>query len=476
MQKKIEEILARLYTVWAGTAPKSIEPFPAHGSERKYFRIYGSDESVIGAHNPDLAENRAFITLSKHFHNQGLPVPELYHHDQEQNTYLLQDLGDQTFFSYLNELRAVSGFSDEIINLYEKVVSFLPRFQIAGAKGIDYGLCYPRHSFDKQSMLWDLNYFKYYFLKPAKITFDEQKLEDDFHRFSDHLLQAPCDFFLYRDYQSRNIMIKGSSLYFIDYQGGRKGALQYDIASLLYDAKADIPQDIRDYLLEKYLSAVAEYIPIQRSSFMKHYHGYALIRIMQALGAYGFRGFYERKVQFLQSVPYALRNLEYILHESVINTDIDELRQVWKQLINSTHLRKSASAPTRLMVTIISFSYKNGLPADDNEHGGGFIFDCRCLPNPGRYPEYKNLTGRDTIVIDFLKNLPEVKHFLQNVFRLLDQVIANYQERNFNSLMVSFGCTGGQHRSVYCANQLAVYLKKKYKIQIKCHHRELGQE
>jgi aminoglycoside/choline kinase family phosphotransferase len=475
MQKKIEEKLTRLYTGWSGTAPDRIEPLSAHGSERTYYRIYGAHKSVIGAYNTDRDENRAFLALSKHFHSLDLPVPEIYHHDQEQMTYLIEDLGDQTLFSYLNTRRAVSGFSDEIISLYEKVVTLLPRFQIEGARDIDYNICYPRHSFDKQSMLWDLNYFKYYFLKLANVTFDEQKLEDDFHRFCDYLLQTPCDFFLYRDFQSRNIMIKTDALYFIDYQGGRKGALQYDIASLLYDAKADIPHNIRNYLLEKYLSAVDEYHVTPHGSFMDYYPGYVLIRIMQALGAYGFRGFYQRKLPFLQSIPYAINNLETVLHENVLPVDIDELRDVWTQLTHAPHLRKMGSMPKRLTIAISSFSYKNGLPLEDSEHGGGFIFDCRSLPNPGRFPEYKNFTGMDANVIDFLNRKKEVKRFLENIYRLLDPVITNYQNRNFTRLMVSFGCTGGQHRSVYCAAQLAAYLKTKHPVDIKCHHRELGQ-
>jgi aminoglycoside/choline kinase family phosphotransferase len=476
MQKNIEEKLIRIYSDWAGSSPAGIRPFAAHGSDRKYFRVFNeSQNSIIAAYNNDKAENKAFITLSQHFHAMDLPVPELYHSNMEENIYFIQDLGDQTLFAFITEQRENHGFSDKIIAMYEQAVSLLPRFQIDGRKGLDFAICYPRHSFDKQSMLWDLNYFKYYFLKPAKITFNEQQLEDDFHRFCDYLLQVPCDFFLYRDCQSRNIMINDNTLYFIDYQGGRKGPLQYDIASLLYDAKADIPQDIRDILLEKYIATVSEHISIQRSAFMEHYHGYVLIRIMQALGAYGFRGFYERKVQFLQSVPYAIRNLEYILHVNNIPADIDELRHVWQQLIHSTHLQKIASIPKRLTITIMSFSYKNGLPLDDSEHGGGFVFDCRALPNPGRYPEYKNLTGKDSAVIEFLKNAVEVERFLRYIYRILDQVIANYQERNFTSLMVSFGCTGGQHRSVYCATQIASYIKKKYPVDIRCQHRELGQ-
>lgn len=476
IQNIITDKIASKYREWSGEAPVAIEPLSAHGSDRKYFRIKGLRKTIMGAYNSDKAENRAFITLTTHFHSLELPVPELYHYDQAENIYLIEDLGDQTLFSFLKKQREENIFSETLVALYEQVVSILPRFQVKGASDIDFNICYPRHSFDKQSMLWDLNYFKYYFLRPAKIFFNEQKLEDDFHCFSDFLLQAQSEYFLYRDFQSRNIMMNDGKLYFIDYQGGRRGPLQYDVASLLFDAKADIPPDIRNHLLEVYLSALNQYIPIQPAAFMEHYYGFVLIRIMQALGAYGYRGFYQRKLQFLQSVPYAIQNLESIIFSNQIPVVIDELRTVWEQLIESGKLRKKISVPSQLTVTIISFSYKNGLPVDDSPHGGGFIFDCRSLPNPGRYPEYKYSTGKDTNVVNFLEKKVEVIQFLNYIYKLLDQVITNYQERNFTSLTVAFGCTGGQHRSVYCAGQLAEYLEKMHAVEIICRHRELGQE
>jgi aminoglycoside/choline kinase family phosphotransferase len=473
--QNLSKQLTELYSDWAGMEPVTIEFLSAHGSERKYFRIHGNKASVIGVYNADRAENRAFIELSNHFYKLGLPVPHLYHYSMDQPVYLIQDLGDKTLFSHLLEQREHNGFSDELVQLYERAVTLLIRFQIEGGKEIDYSICYPRSAFDKQSMLWDLSYFKYYFMKLAKISFNEQKLENDFHHFADFLLQASCNYFLYRDYQSRNIMILEGNLYCIDYQGGRKGALQYDIASLLYDAKADIPQTIRAYLLQKYLSIAAEYGMPDSSLFLKYYPGYILIRIMQALGAYGFRGFYERKPRFLESVPYAIKNLETVLKESTIPVEIPELRHVWAQIIETTSLRQIAPVTSRLTVSITSFAYKNGLPGDPGEHGGGFVFDCRALPNPGRYPEYAAYTGKDNQVIEFLKSKTEVKQFLRNIFRIVTQVIENYQERHFTSLTITFGCTGGRHRSVYCASRLAAYIKKKYHVAIMLQHRELEQ-
>ncbi len=471
--KNVQKKLAELFERWAGEKATGIAPLPAHGSDRKYFRITGKTRRAIGAYNPDRKENIAFLTFSRQFHDIGLPVPEIYAEDLDQNIYLEQDLGDVTLFSYLTEIRQQEGFSDRLIETYRKVVEWLPQFQIRAARELDFSVCYPRASFDRQSMLWDLNYFKYYFLKLAKIPFDEQSLEDDFQRFTDFLLQADRDFFLYRDFQSRNVMLVDGEPYFIDYQGGRRGALQYDIASLLFDAKADVPQDVRDALLEHYIAAVQQLMPIDRERFLQYYYGYVYIRIMQALGAYGFRGFYERKTHFLRSVPYAIRNLEWLLRTAQLPVELPALTDAWNRLVRSSMLRQIGNADLRLTVRIQSFSYKRGIPWDDKGHGGGFVFDCRALPNPGRYPEYANLTGNDEPVIAFLDREEDVHQFLHHVNAIITQVIQNYQKRNFTDLMVAFGCTGGQHRSVYCANRLARYIKEHFDVDVEVRHREL---
>lgn len=470
---KTEKLLSELYKSWSGEEPNNIKQMPAHGSYRTYYRIFGKNKTAIGAHNADKAENKAFLNFSKHFFDTGLPVPAIYAEDPVKDIYLEQDLGDETLFSFLSEEREKNGFSDRIINVYERVIENLPRFQIEAAKNLDYSLCYPRHSFDKQSMMWDLNYFKYYFLKLSKIPFDEQKLEDDFQLFSDFLLQAGQKYFLYRDFQSRNVMLLKGEPYFIDYQGGRKGALQYDIASLLYDAKADIPKEVRLHLLEKYIKAASKYTKIDRQSFLEFYYGFVYVRIMQALGAYGFRGFYERKSHFLKSVPYAIKNLEDLLHTTTLPIEIPELRDAWGRLIRSTFLRQLGDVELKMTVRIQSFSYRRGIPWDERGHGGGFVFDCRPLPNPGRLEEFKTLTGNDEKTIQFLEKEKEVKNYLENVFKLVDQAIENYKSRNFTDLMIAFGCTGGQHRSVYCSNLLRDYIKEKHKIDVELRHREL---
>jgi len=468
-----EKVLGALFSSWCKEDIVKIAALPAHGSAREYYRIIGKTKKAIGAYNEDKAENLAFLSFSRHFVKKGLPVPEIFAEDLDQHIYLEEDLGDETLFSFLTRTREKEAFSDKIIRAYEKVVKTLPDFQVKASRGLNFKVCYPRHSFDRQSMMWDLNYFKYYFLKLAKIPFDEQKLEDDFEKFTDFLLAARRDYFLYRDFQSRNIMLPEGKPYFIDYQGGRKGALHYDIASLLYDAKADIPTEVRMHLLDIYLSSLEKYLPVDRQSFLSHYYGYVYIRIMQALGAYGFRGFYERKVHFLKSVPYAIRNLEILLQTVKLPVKLPTLVDAWSQLVRSTYLRQLGDVALHLRARIQSFSYKRGIPGDERGHGGGFVFDCRALPNPGRYPAFASLTGNDQAVIDFLEKAEEVKQFLGNVYKLLDQSVMNYQKRNFTDLMIAFGCTGGQHRSVYCANRLFDYLKNKYNIEVEIRHREL---
>ncbi|MFA6583291.1 MAG: RNase adapter RapZ [Elusimicrobiaceae bacterium] len=470
------EAVKKLFTEKFGEEIISVEPFAADGSDRKLFRIKSSSRSVIGVENGDLRENDAFLSFSRHFRSQNLPVPEIYADSFSEGCYLEQDLGPVNLYQTLSRLRTPADpFPDEVLALYRKAVQTLPRFQIAASRGLDYSKCYPRAAFDRQSMMWDLNYFKYYFLRLAKVRFSEQPLEDDFNKFADFLLEAPRDFFLYRDFQSRNIMVQNGELSFIDYQGGRKGALQYDIASLLFDAKADIPFEIREGLLDLYLDAVSSFIKVDREDFLARYYGYAYIRIMQAMGAYGLRGFYEKKAHFLQSIPYAVKNLEYLLNKAALPLDIPELQSVWRQLAGSTYLRQFGAAKPSLVVRVQSFSFRmGGVPLDESGHGGGYVFDCRALPNPGRYAQYATLTGRDAPVIGFLEKEAEVARFLESVYALVDQSLENYRTRNFTSLTVSFGCTGGRHRSVYCAESLAKHLRAKYNAEVELIHNIIG--
>lgn len=465
--------LIKLFETRFGEKVESFEMLPISGSYREYCRLANSKRSVIGAFNNDVKENTAFLTFSNHFRKKDLPVPEIYAVSSDLKKYIQEDLGKTTLFDLLTITREQEGFSENIIRIYQKVLRQLPEIQIKGGLDLDYSVCYPRAAFDKQSMMWDLNYFKYYFLKLAKIQFDEQALEDDFQTFSDYLLSAESGYFMYRDFQSRNIMVKDDEAYFIDYQGGRKGALQYDLASLLYDGKADIPQSVRQLLLEFYLSELRNYVRFDEKEFVSWFNGFVLIRIMQAMGTYGFRGFYEKKEHFLKSIPYALRNLEFLLKNLDFPIQIPELVQVLQHLIQSKELKEFGQEHTDLTIRITSFSYKKGIPDDPSGNGGGFVFDCRAINNPGRFPEYKNLTGRDLDVIEFFEKKSDVSVFLDSVKNLTDQSVRKYIERGFSHLSINFGCTGGQHRSVYCAEKIAEYFRNNYPVNVVLTHREL---
>ena len=443
------------------------------GSGRKIIRLASGQLSAIGILHDVREENAAFLEFSRHFRRHGLPVPEIYGEDLSQGAYLEEDLGDTSLFEFLSQDRAGEDITPQVAEAYRKVVAVLPRFQVEAGRDLNYKVCYPRASFDRQSIAWDLNYFKYYFLRLAGIPFNEQALEDDFSRLTKFLLSAPHDYFLYRDFQSRNIMLCDGQPFFLDYQGGRKGALQYDIASLLYDAKADLPPELRQKLLDHYLVQLAGYLKLDRDVFMQHYYAYVYVRIMQALGAYGFRGFYERKAHFLQSVPYALQNLRWLLHNVTLPIALPTLMDAFNNMLGAEKLQNLASDAENLTVQIFSFSFHRGWPKDETGNGGGFVFDGRSLPNPGREERFKSLTGRDAPVIDYLNQQESVHQFLAGVLSLVDASVAEYQRRGFKHLMVSFGCTGGQHRSVYLAEQLGKRLRGRNRVEVVVRHREL---
>ena len=472
----VEKILTSLFEKWAKEKRTYFSPLPPSGSSRKYYRLKSKNKTAIGVFYPNQKENIAFLKFSRHFFKKGLKVPQIYAQDLRKKIYLIQDLGDHTLFSVLTKKRKGKQIPESIVKIYKKIIKELIFFQTKGGESLDYKVCYPREKFDRQSMLWDLNYFKYYFLKLAKIPFDEQKLEKSLQSFIKYLLQAKQEFFLYRDFQSRNIMIIRNTPYFIDYQGGRKGALQYDIVSLLFDAKADFPNFLREKLLEHYLKEIEKHKIINREEFLKYFYPYALIRILQAMGSYGFRGFYEGKTHFLQSIPYALENLNYVLNKIRLPKSNIYLINILKQLIKSPVLNSFKKFKTNyLTITINSFSYKENIPRDTSGNGAGFVFDCRALDNPGRLKKYKHLDGNDKAVIKFFERKKDIKKFLKQVYSLISQSVENYQQRKFTNLMISFGCTGGQHRSIYCAEKLGEYLRKKYK-NIKTLVRHLGQE
>lgn len=468
------DVLKQLYESHFQSPVLSIVPLQGElgGSGRRIIRLTGQPGTAIGILYDVREENVAFLDFSRHFHNQGLPVPAIYGQALEQGAYLEQDLGDVTLFDFLAKHRTGEEIAPAVVEAYRKVVAILPRFQIDGGRNLNYKVCYPRASFDRQSINWDLNYFKYYFLRLAGIPFNEQGLEDDFARLTRFLLSADREYFLYRDFQSRNIMLLNGEPHFVDYQGGRRGALQYDIASLLYDAKADLPPALRQQLLDEYLDALATRMPLDRKVFLHHYYAYVYIRILQALGAYGFRGFYERKTHFLQSVPYALKNLRWLQHHVELPIQLPTLMEAVRGMLASEKLQGLATPVKTLTVQVQSFSFHRGLPVDESGNGGGFIFDARSIPNPGREEQFKLLTGRDAPVIEYLQQQESVHQFLASVRSLVDMSVSNYLQRGFQHLMVSFGCTGGQHRSVYLAEQLARYLSKRPGVNVVLQHRE----
>jgi aminoglycoside/choline kinase family phosphotransferase len=474
----MKERLIGLFEDRFGHRPEVILEMAADGSTRQYFRLmWGDDETAVGAIGPDREENRAFLEFARAFHGLGLPVPEIYGEDREAGVWLEEDLGDTTLFDALAEARIECGeneFPPEPEQLFRKALSLLPRFQVLGHEAIDYRLAYPRQAFDKQSIRWDLNYFKYHFLKLAHIPFNEQRLEEDFGRLTDALLEADADYFLYRDFQSRNIMIRTAEPWFIDFQGGRRGALQYDVASLLYDAKADVPQSVRDELLEYYLDALSDYVSVDRALFRDQYPGFVLVRSMQALGAFGYRGFFERKRHFLESGFYAARNLDELLRAG-LPLRLPELEVVFRRIADRWSRDQALGvAPSGLEVLVQSFSYKDGYPRDSQGHGGGFVFDCRALPNPHERPELRDLTGDDEAVIDYLEQSERVQQFWENMRGIVEAHIEEYVDRGFSSLTISFGCTGGQHRSVFMARKLADHLRSSFRhVAVRLSHGKL---
>jgi len=469
------DVLKKLFEQHFHSPPARIQPVQGDlgGSGRKIIRLANEQVSAIGILYGVREENAAFLEFSRHFRKHGLPVPEIYAEDLNRGAYLEEDLGDTTLFEFLSQNRDGANIAAPVLEVYRQVVAVLPRFQVEAGRDLDYSASYPCASFDRQSIAWDLNYFKYYFLRTAGVAFSEQRLENDFSRLTDFLLSAPRDYFLYRDFQSRNVMLRNGQPFFVDYQGGRKGALQYDIASLLFDAKADLPPELRQQLLDAYLDRLSEFLDLDRDAFLHFYYAYVYVRLLQALGAYGFRGFYERKTHFLQSVPYALKNLRWLLHNTKLPIELPTLMDAFQGMLASEKLSGLASEAQNLVVRIFSFSFHRGLPQDETGNGGGFVFDGRSLPNPGREERFKSLTGKDAPVIEYLNQQESVHQFLAGVLSLVDASVSNYQQRGFQNLMVSFGCTGGQHRSVFLAEQLAKRLRIRNGLEVVVRHLEL---
>jgi aminoglycoside/choline kinase family phosphotransferase len=423
--------------------------------------------SAIAVCGPDPAENRAFLSYSASFRGAGLPVPEIYGADEAVGVYLAEDLGDTTLFDALTASRsdpqAGASLSTTMLATYRRVLTWLARFQVEGGRAVDYGVAYPTAVFDRRAMLWDLNYFKYHFLKLAHIPFHEAHLQDDFEQLSAWLEGAGADHFMYRDLQSRNVMLREDDPWFIDYQGGLQGPLQYDPAKFLYEGKAGLSAADRSQLLEHYLEELGRLIPVDREKFLGRFRGFVVLRILQGMGAYGYLGLYGRKPQFLARIPPAIRQLEGLLETGFLPIEVPELRRTFERLVAHESLRAEPPPPSkRLTVRVGSFSYKRGIPVDPSGHGGGFAFDCRALPNPGRLAEFAGLSGLDPSVSGWLREQSAVEPFFQNALGLVEAQVRTYAARGFDSLAVHFGCTGGQHRSVHLAERMAGTLEERF--------------
>lgn len=462
--------LKELYKSHTGAKAASVDELPSSGSHRRYFRLSdATGKTLIGVIGTCREENEAFLYIDEHFRSKGLPVPQVVAVSADRMAYLQEDLGDTLLFNAIEKGRLTRSFSTEEKELLVKVVRKLPEIQFAGAVGLNFGKCYPPTEFDTRSILWDLNYFKYCFLKATGIEFLEDKLEDDFQAMADVLMRGKSSTFMYRDFQSRNVMIKDGEPWFIDFQGGRKGPFFYDVASFLWQAKANFPASLRDELLEEYINALKKYKPVDKEYFYEQLRHFVLFRTLQVLGAYGFRGYFEKKPHFLQSVPYAIANLRELLREPFV--EYPYLDELLRRLVDMKQFSDELQKRT-LCVRVMSFAYKKGIPNDATGNGGGYVFDCRAVNNPGKYDRYKPFTGLDQQVIKFLEDDGEITEFLEHCYALVDATVKRYVERGFTNLMICFGCTGGQHRSVYCAQHTAEHLHRKFGVKVELVHRE----
>ncbi|MCQ2345855.1 MAG: phosphotransferase [Paludibacteraceae bacterium] len=450
------------------------EQLSASGSNRQYFRLTDDNgQTCIRVIGTSREENQAFLAMDQHFYAQGLNVPKVLSVSNDMMQYTQEDLGSTLLFDYIAEGRKTGVFCEKEKEMLRLTMRQLARFQVIGAQDMDWNVCYPLPEFNLRSIRWDLNYFKYCFLKATGLEFQEDKLENDFERMAYILLEKRMDTFMYRDFQSRNVMVverNGQEIpYFIDFQGGRKGPIYYDVASFLWQAKANFHPELRTELIEVYLDELQKYLQVDRDDFMMRLRHFVLFRTMQVLGAYGFRGYFEKKPHFLQSIPFAIGNLRQLLADQ--QDDYPYLIEVLKQMTEMKQF-KGIGERKPLVVRIFSFSYKKGIPNDESGNGGGFVFDCRAVNNPGKYDRYTGLTGLDQPVIKFLQDDGEIFPFLSAAYTLVDASVKRYMDRGFQNLMVSFGCTGGQHRSVFAAERMAEHLNEKFGVEIRLIHRE----
>lgn len=475
--KPIVEVVQEFFESIISEKLVSTEIIPLSGGDRRYFRFYTENKSYIGCYNENIKENEVFFYFTEHFKAIEVPLPTIIAIHQDKKIYILEDLGKE---SLLNNLEA-KGFSEEVFDLYKKSLEALAKMQIKGAENLDFEKALTAKEFGKQAIMSDLLYFKYYFVDTLKIAYDKQQLLEDFDALATYLTKTEYKMFMFRDFQSRNIIVNKGEVSFIDYQGGMRGALQYDVASLLWQAKADLNEAWKYELLEYYIGVINELLPspVQKDVFISQYNGYVVIRMLQVLGAYGFRGLFERKAHFLSSIPLALKNLKWFLANRKVGLIVPTLDDILSQITSEEIIKRfepqQANENTPLVVKVKSFSYKkSGIPKDETGNGGGFAFDCRGILNPGRFEPYKKITGREKEVIDFLEQQTKMPDFMNNVYNIVDISVEDYLARGFDSLAINFGCTGGQHRSVYAAEQTARHLRNKYKVKVELEHVEQG--
>jgi len=469
------EELKKLYAETFGEGPDEVQPFPASGSDRHYYRLCGKDASVVGVVGTSVEENRAFFTISEQLLSKGVSVPAVIAVSSDFLNYLQEDLGDESLYDDLASGRRTGAYNEAEKVLLKRAVAALPKIQFEGIKGLDISVCYPESEFNSRMVDFDLNYFKYCFLKPSAVDFNEVRLQKDFDLFREDLLEIGPKAFMYRDFQARNVMIRDSWPWFIDFQGGRLGPVHYDLASFVWQARARYGTELRSELVKTYLEAAAPYMPEVSENFAQELRLFVLLRTLQVLGAYGYRGLFEGKRHFVESIPYAIDNLRELLQNGFPRYPY--LQTVLTALVESGFACKSVCrGDESLEVEVNSFSFKKGVPVDLSGNGGGYVYDCRYIRNPGRYERYKNLTGRDAEVIAFIEADGEASAFLKNAYSQVDAHVDRFIERGFTHLQVNFGCTGGHHRSVYCAERLAEHLRARYDVKVILHHKELEAE
>lgn len=480
MNQNLQSYIENHFLQWKGISPSRIETIAQAGGNRQYFRLFwGENESCIATYNPEnITENEAFIYFTHHFNSLNLPVPQLFYLTEKKDLYFQSDEGKEALMDVLNREK----YTKNVYDLYQKSLIQLAHLQIKGHINIDYNRCISSTHFDKEAMLYDLHYFFFYFVYTLPISYNRSALFQDFEKLANFLAEEENQYFLFRDFQSRNILVDNNQVHFIDYQGGMKGALQYDVVSLLWQAKAALPNNWKTDLLDYYFEQANTLLEgtLNKSDFYRKYQGFVLIRILQTLGSYGFRGLFEGRPYFLSAIPFALQQLKNFWEESDFPIPLPTLSTIFSQLTEAEMIARfqviTATKESKLIVKIKSFSYKKGIPKDESTNGGGYVFDCRGILNPGRYDAYKELTGRDEPVQVFLQTQTEMPKFLQHIYQIVDISVQNYLERDFDSLLINFGCTGGKHRSVFAADSVAKHLKEKFKVKIELEHRERGWE